>query len=65
MELIIKNDCVECPFMTDTHSCCSLKAKIANRHMCDEDVIPYIMDKGHMIPEWCPLKTESVTIKIQ
>lgn len=64
MEIEIKT-CCDCPFFTDTHCTCSLKAK-KEKHLTLEDIqIPYIYSLGWAIPEWCPLKDESVLIKLK
>lgn len=67
MELIIKKDCVECPFFTDTFNTCELKAKKEGRlnYTDESDRVPYVDYVGHPIPDWCPLRQESVSIGLE
>lgn len=62
MEIEIKT-CIDCPFLSDTHSCCELRPKIEKRDTEPEDYVPYRFSEGYVTPEWCPLRNESVLLK--
>jgi hypothetical protein len=60
------NNCGDCPFLSDTFSCCELKARLEKRSMDESDKVwlDYSKDGRAVVPEWCPLKGGSLLIKL-
>lgn len=63
MEIILDGTCHNCPFLSDTFNLCQLVAKLENRLMdSDTNTVDYVYGKGHVQPDWCPIKANSVAI---
>jgi len=66
---IIINDgvCNFCHFHTEITNInlCELKSILEKRDMNKKDMIPFVEEKGYVIPEWCPLKKYDILFKLE
>ena len=66
--IIIDNElCDFCHFPINVNhvKACTLKSILKKREINDTDIIPFVEEKGYVIPEWCPLKKYNITFKLE